>query len=89
MASPSDVFIRPYEPRDRDGVRRLCCETGFLGKPIDPVFEDRELFADYLTRYYTDCEPESCFMAEHEREVNAPRSPTKRKHWQAASKPRL
>jgi len=40
--------------------------TGFLGKPIDPVFEDRELFADYLTSFYTDVEPESCFVLEHE-----------------------
>jgi hypothetical protein len=47
-------------------VRRLCCETGFLGKPIDPVFEDRELFADYLTAYYTDVEPEAAFVLEHE-----------------------
>ncbi|HSH96259.1 MAG TPA: GNAT family acetyltransferase, partial [Roseimicrobium sp.] len=27
-----------------------------------PVFEDRELFADYLTAYYTDWEPESSFV---------------------------
>jgi len=58
--------IRKYEPRDREAVRRLCCDTGFLGKPIDPVFEDRELFADYLTSYYTDCEPESSFVLEQD-----------------------
>ena len=34
------------------------------GRPIDPVFQDRELFADYLTSYYTDIEPESCFVLE-------------------------
>lgn len=61
-----NVKIRPYEPRDRDAIRRLCCETGFLGKPIDPVFEDRELFADYLTAYYTDVEPESSFVLEQD-----------------------
>jgi ribosomal protein S18 acetylase RimI-like enzyme len=54
--------IRRYQPSDRDAVRNLCCDTGFLGNPIDPVFEDRDLFADYLTRYYTDCEPESAFV---------------------------
>lgn len=59
-------LVRPYAARDREVVRQLCCETGFLGKPIDPVFEDRELFADYLTSYYTDLEPESCFVLEHE-----------------------
>ncbi len=69
MALPSDTVIRRYEPRDREVVRWLCCQTGFLGKPIDPVFEDRELFADYLTTYYTDFEPESCFVLEHEGQV--------------------
>jgi len=66
VALPSGISIRPYEPRDREVVRWLCCQTGFLGKPIDPVFEDRELFADYLTSYYTDIEPESCFVLEQE-----------------------
>ncbi len=54
--------IRKLRPSDRKRVRELCCETGFLGNPIDPIFEDRELFADYLTAYYTDWEPESAFV---------------------------
>ncbi len=66
MALPSGIKIRPYAAEDRAAVRRLCCETGFLGKPIDPVFEDRELFADYLTAYYTDIEPESSFVLEQD-----------------------
>lgn len=66
MALPAGILIRKYEPRDREAVRRLCCETGYLGQPIDPVFEDRELFADYLTSYYTDCEPESSFVLEQD-----------------------
>jgi hypothetical protein len=57
-------IIRSYRPADRESVRELCCETGFLGVPIDPVYEDRELFADFLTTYYTDHEPESCFVLE-------------------------
>jgi hypothetical protein len=64
VALPEGIVIRNYESRDREVVRRICCETGFLGKPIDPVFEDRELFADYLTSYYTDREPESSFVLE-------------------------
>lgn len=66
---PADAVIRPYRPSDRDVVRRLCCETGYLGQPIDPVFEDRELFADYLTSFYTDREPESIFVLEQDGEV--------------------
>lgn len=61
-----DLEIRPYQPGDRESVRNLCCDTGFLGNPIDPVFEDREIFADYLTEYYTDVEPESSFVVLHD-----------------------
>ncbi len=57
-------LIRKFSRADREAVRQLCCDTGFLGNPIDPVFEDRELFADYLTSYYTDWEPESSFVLE-------------------------
>lgn len=66
---PADAIIRPYRRSDREAVRRLCCDTGYLGKAIDPVFEDRELFADYLTRFYTDWEPESVFVHEQDGEV--------------------
>ena len=60
---PRQIEIRKFDHQtDRARVRELCCETGFLGNPIDPVFEDREIFADYLTAYYTDWEPESAFV---------------------------
>lgn len=59
MKERPSFLIRPYEHGDRAAVRAICCNTGFLGNPVDPLFEDRELFADYLTRYYTDMEPES------------------------------
>ncbi len=61
--------IRKYRPSDRKTVRWLCCQTGFLGQPIDPVFSDRELFADFLTNYYTEREPESAFLLEINGEV--------------------
>jgi hypothetical protein len=61
--------IRAYRPGDRPVLRAICADTGFLGKPIDPVFEDRELFADYLTSYYTDAEPESTLVCEFDGEV--------------------
>ena len=56
------LVIRRYAPADRIAVRWLCCQTGFLGDAIDPVFEDRELFADFLTNYYLEKEPESAFV---------------------------
>src|SRR5439155_52206 len=42
---------------------------GFLGEPIDPVYQDHELFADFLTAYYTDWEPESSFVLEIDGEI--------------------
>lgn len=63
-APREELRVRPYEPRDRQAVRELCCDTGFLGNPIDPVFEDRELFANFLTSYYLDREPQCCFVLE-------------------------
>jgi ribosomal protein S18 acetylase RimI-like enzyme len=62
MSPEKRITIRKFQSGDRQRVRDLCCDTGFLGNPIDPVFEDRELFADYLTAYYTDWEPESSFV---------------------------
>src|SRR6516164_3874964 len=56
--------LRPYLPSDRPAVRRICADTGFLGQPIDPVFEDRELFADYLTGYHTRFEPDALLVCE-------------------------
>ena len=35
----------------------------------DPIFEDRELFSDFLTTYYTDHEPESSFVLEINGEI--------------------
>jgi alpha-1,6-mannosyltransferase len=63
-ATSREIVIRKYHARDRQAVRNICCETGFLGRPIDPVFEDRDSFADFLTEYYTDHEPESLFVLE-------------------------
>lgn len=45
-------------------MRHVCCETGYSGDPIDPVFRDREVFADFFTRYYTDYEPENALVLE-------------------------
>lgn len=61
--------LRAYRAADRAAVRRICADTGFLGQPIDPVFEDRELFADYLTGYYTRFEPDALLVCEVRGEV--------------------
>ena len=69
MNNEPPFTIRAYRPSDRAAVRHLCCQTGFLGSPIDPVYHDRELFADFLTTYYTDHEPESSFVLEIDGEL--------------------
>ena len=69
MSRDKSFIIRSYRQSDRAAVRRLCCRTGFLGEPIGPVYEDPELFADFLTTYYTNREPESSFVLELDGEI--------------------
>jgi ribosomal protein S18 acetylase RimI-like enzyme len=58
--------IRAYQPHDRDAIRRIAFETGYMGESIAWLWRDRESFADLITRYYTDREPESSFVAERD-----------------------
>ena len=56
-AAPSpaeNIIIRPYRPEDRRAIRRICCDTGFLGNPIETIFSDREIFADLFAAPYLD-----------------------------------
>ena len=63
-SASAGVRVRAYRSEDLEAVRRICADTGFLGRAIDPVFEDRELFADYLTGYYTRFEPDALLVCE-------------------------
>ena len=63
------VHIRPCEPRDREAIRTICCDTADRGEPVENFFPDREVFADLLTRYYTDYEPESSWVGAQGPEV--------------------
>src|SRR6059058_3647049 len=81
MKSEKALTIRSYRPTDRGAVRRLCCQTGFLGDPIDPVYEDHEMFADFLTSYYTDKEPESSFVLEIDGEIRGYLIGSRRPLW--------
>ena len=64
-----NYLIRLYQPGDRAAVRRICCETADLGRPVEGFFDDREVFADALTLYYTDYEPASLWVALAQGEV--------------------
>jgi GNAT superfamily N-acetyltransferase len=58
----ADWTIRSYQPQDRSTLRRISCQTAFLETRVK-AFSDDEVLADALTRYYTDFEPQSCFVA--------------------------
>jgi ribosomal protein S18 acetylase RimI-like enzyme len=68
-ARQSPVRIRAYRPEDRAAIRKLCCDTGFLGRPIDALYRDRELFADLFTRAYLRHQPQWALVAEAEGRV--------------------
>jgi GNAT superfamily N-acetyltransferase len=64
-----DFLIRPYQAGDRAAVREISWQTAFRGDPADTFFEDKELFEDFLTYYFTDREPRSSFVADKAGEV--------------------
>jgi GNAT superfamily N-acetyltransferase len=57
-------IIRSYRPEDRAAVREISWNTADRGRPFDLYFHDCEAVADALTRYYTDWEPGSLWVAE-------------------------
>lgn len=62
----ADFGIRAYQPGDREAIRRIAFETGYMGESIAWMWRDRESFADLITRYYTDREPGSIWVVERE-----------------------
>jgi ribosomal protein S18 acetylase RimI-like enzyme len=62
MTNP--ITIRPYRSADRPAVRHIACETADRGQPVENLYSDRELIADLVTRYSTDFEPETSWVAE-------------------------
>src|SRR5208283_1721558 len=59
-----NINIRPYKAEDRAALRMLCCDVADRGGPVENFFPDRDLAADLLTKYYTDYEPQSTFIAQ-------------------------
>ena len=64
LAVELSVNIRKFEKKDRDQVRSISHDTAFMGQPASLFFEGREIICDALNLYFTDYEPESCFVAE-------------------------
>lgn len=59
----SKVIIRKFSALDRESIRRISCETAFVEDKEVEFFSDNEILADALTKYFTDYEPQSCFVA--------------------------
>ena len=60
-----NIMIRPYTECDRSTVRHISYETSDRGEQNRPIFSDSDVLADVLTRYYTDFEPQSLWVAEY------------------------
>ncbi len=69
MTADNTVIIRKFLYADKKDVRRICCETALMGEPCSAFFDGDEIFADALTLYFTDYEPEAVFIAEDNHKV--------------------
>lgn len=69
VAAGVALQVRAYRPSDRERVREIACRTAFRNRGHTILIDDARLFADYWTRYYTDIEPESSYVAERDGEV--------------------
>ncbi len=58
----NNITIRPYQASDRDRLRYICYETGFMGDSPEFYWKDRKSFQIMWCGYYTDVEPESTFV---------------------------
>ncbi|MEI6579719.1 MAG: GNAT family N-acetyltransferase [Eubacteriales bacterium] len=56
--------IRPYQPKDRDNIRKICLINA--GNP--KTKRDQDFILDTYCDYYIECEPENCFVAANEKD---------------------
>jgi len=61
--------IRKFEARDKDAVRQIAYDTAFIGEPAAVFFDGADIISAALTTYFTDYEPQSCFVAEVDAQV--------------------
>jgi ribosomal protein S18 acetylase RimI-like enzyme len=59
-----DAIIRPYHPPDQQAVFEISSGTAFFGEPVEAFLEDRSLYIDAFSRYYTDHEADYAWVAE-------------------------
>ncbi|MEI8348970.1 MAG: GNAT family N-acetyltransferase [Candidatus Omnitrophota bacterium] len=64
MPEEPKIHIRKFEVKDRQVVRSIIHDAALMGDSASLFFEGREIISDALSLYFTDYEPESCFVAE-------------------------
>jgi len=69
MPNAPVIAIRKFKSTDRQDVRRIIYDAAFMGEPSSVFFDGRELMCDALSSYFTDYEPQSCFVADSAGEV--------------------
>ena len=57
------IIIRLYEPNDHQEVLRISADTAVFGEPVEAILEDRHIFCDAFTAYYTNFESEYVWVA--------------------------
>ncbi len=65
------AIIRKFNAGDREAVRGITYSNAFMGETAGEFFEGEKIISDALTLYFTDYEPQSCFVAEIKGEVTA------------------
>jgi ribosomal protein S18 acetylase RimI-like enzyme len=58
-----EFVIRHFTRSDRNSVLRISADTAVFGEPVEAILEDRRVFCDAFTTYYTDYEPEYAWVA--------------------------
>ncbi len=61
--------INPYQKKYRQQIRQIAWDTALRGESAGKFFSNKEVFTDFLTAYFTDFEPDSCFVAEIDSQV--------------------
>ena len=63
-AMKSLPHVHEYTKEHRHCIRNLCCDVAYEGAPLEQWLSlPRDLYADIFTAYYTDFEPDNCFIA--------------------------
>lgn len=65
----SNVFIRKYELKDRESVKKIAGDTAFFGEPVEVLIDDRGLFFDAFYAFFFDHETDTCWVAEKDGKV--------------------